>query len=94
MRHVILKVGSSASIEQQIGGGDAFGQAILDVPMAAALAIYALGIVWFTFGLCAYHNYLVCTNQTTYEQIKGAFTGMANPFHRGILSNYWAGSPG
>lgn len=75
--------------EQQIGGGDAFGQAILDVPMAAALAIYALGIVWFTFGLCAYHNYLVCTNQTTYEQIKGAFTGMANPFHRGILSNYW-----
>ena len=29
------------------------------------------------------------TNQTTYEQIKGAFSGAVNPFHRGILGNYW-----
>ncbi|CAJ1389920.1 unnamed protein product [Effrenium voratum] len=57
--------------------------------MAAILSIYALGIVWFTFGLCAYHNYLVCTNQTTYEQIKGAFSGATNPFHRGAVGNYW-----
>eukprot|EP00437_Effrenium_voratum_P045695 CAMPEP_0181532206 /NCGR_PEP_ID=MMETSP1110-20121109/72494_1 /TAXON_ID=174948 /ORGANISM="Symbiodinium sp., Strain CCMP421" /LENGTH=399 /DNA_ID=CAMNT_0023663295 /DNA_START=36 /DNA_END=1235 /DNA_ORIENTATION=- len=75
--------------ESQVGGGDAFGQAVLTAPMAAILSIYALGIVWFTFGLCAYHNYLVCTNQTTYEQIKGAFSGATNPFHRGAVGNYW-----
>lgn len=75
--------------ELQIGAGDAFGQALLREAMAAVLSIYALGIVWFTFGLCAYHNWLVCTNQTTYEQIKGAFSGAVNPFHRGILGNYW-----
>eukprot|EP00490_Sorites_sp_Unknown_P022679 CAMPEP_0114697440 /NCGR_PEP_ID=MMETSP0191-20121206/73772_1 /TAXON_ID=126664 /ORGANISM="Sorites sp." /LENGTH=353 /DNA_ID=CAMNT_0001996509 /DNA_START=10 /DNA_END=1071 /DNA_ORIENTATION=- len=75
--------------ELQLGAGDAFGQALLQEAMAAVLAIYALGIVWFTFGLCAYHNWLVCTNQTTYEQIKGAFSGAVNPFHRGILGNYW-----
>lgn len=80
---------SQIAEDAQIGAGDAFGQALLSTPMAAVLSIYALGIVWFTFGLCAYHNYLVCTNQTTYEQIKGAFSGAVNPFHRGILGNYW-----
>mmetsp|Transcript_12410 Transcript_12410/g.14443 ORF Transcript_12410/g.14443 Transcript_12410/m.14443 type:complete len:401 (+) Transcript_12410:99-1301(+) len=80
---------SEIAEEMQIGGGDAFGQALLREAMAAILSIYALGIVWFTFGLCAYHNWLVCTNQTTYEQIKGAFSGTVNPFHRGILGNYW-----
>jgi len=80
---------SEIAEEAQIGAGDAFGQALLREAMAAVLSIYALGIVWFTFGLCAYHNWLVCTNQTTYEQIKGAFSGAVNPFHRGILGNYW-----
>lgn len=80
---------SEIAEELQVGAGDAFGQALLREAMAAVLSIYALGIVWFTFGLCAYHNWLVCTNQTTYEQIKGAFSGAVNPFHRGILGNYW-----
>lgn len=76
------------SDDDGMGGGAAFGQAIVQAPMSLALSIYSLGIVWFTFGLCMYHNYLVATNQTTYEQIKGAFADSANPFDRGVLGNY------
>jgi len=74
--------------EEGLGAGDAFGAALLEAPVAAVLSIYALGIVWFTFGLCMYHNFLVCTNQTTYEHMKGAYSDSANPFCRGILGNY------
>ncbi|CAE8701724.1 unnamed protein product [Polarella glacialis] len=56
--------------------------------MSAVLTVYAVGIVWFTAGLWMYHNYLVSTNQTTYEQIKGVYSNGQNPFNRGTLGNY------
>eukprot|EP00440_Ansanella_granifera_P030347 gb/GFBE01032970.1/.p1 GENE.gb/GFBE01032970.1/~~gb/GFBE01032970.1/.p1 ORF type:complete len:401 (+),score=74.03 gb/GFBE01032970.1/:1-1203(+) len=62
-------------------------KAMGDVPLSVALAVYSLGIVWFTCGLCVYHTYLVCTNQTTYEQIKCTFES-GNPFHRGVVQNF------
>eukprot|EP00929_Paragymnodinium_shiwhaense_P052861 TRINITY_DN26469_c0_g1_i1.p1 TRINITY_DN26469_c0_g1~~TRINITY_DN26469_c0_g1_i1.p1 ORF type:complete len:403 (+),score=43.91 TRINITY_DN26469_c0_g1_i1:134-1342(+) len=61
---------------------------IFEAPIAIILVVYSIAIVWFTCGLCFYHVYLVSTNQTTYEQIKGAYSGQANPFHRGILGNF------
>jgi len=70
------------------GGGDAFIKSMQEAPVAAALAVYCVGIIWFTVGLCTYHNYLICTNQTTYEQIKGTYISGNNPFHRGIVGNY------
>jgi len=70
------------------GGGKAFAEAIKSEPVSAALVIYCTGTVWFTVGLCVYHNYLICTNQTTYEQIKGMYCTGHNPFHRGIKGNY------
>lgn len=72
------------------GGGDAFVESMSREPLAVALAVYAAAIVWFTVGLCMYHTYLICTNQTTYEQIKGVYstgTNPQNPFHRGVLGN-------
>jgi hypothetical protein len=69
-------------------GGDAFVRALKEQPLSAVLAVYSVGIVWFTFGLCMYHNYLVATNQTTYEQIKGTYSSGNNPFDRGIFGNY------
>lgn len=72
-------------------GGEAILEAIKKAPIATALCVYCLAIVWFTMGLCMYHNFLIATNQTTYEQIKGAYGGFGsgtNPFHRGILGNY------
>mmetsp|Transcript_149452 Transcript_149452/g.461380 ORF Transcript_149452/g.461380 Transcript_149452/m.461380 type:complete len:330 (-) Transcript_149452:23-1012(-) len=73
--------------EGPIGGGHALVKALSWEPLSAAVAVYCTAVVWFTVGLCLYHNYLVCTNQTTYEQIKGAYSGGSNPFHRGALGN-------
>lgn len=69
------------------GSGDALVDAMREEPLAAALVVYCTCIVWFTVGLCIYHNYLICTNQTTYEQIKGVYSNGNNPFHRGIAGN-------
>mmetsp|Transcript_52853 Transcript_52853/g.136466 ORF Transcript_52853/g.136466 Transcript_52853/m.136466 type:complete len:328 (-) Transcript_52853:413-1396(-) len=67
---------------------DGLVEAMGEVPLTVALVFYTTSVVWFTVGLCLYHNYLIMTNQTTYEQIKGAYTAGNNPFHRGILRNY------
>mmetsp|Transcript_12759 Transcript_12759/g.37926 ORF Transcript_12759/g.37926 Transcript_12759/m.37926 type:complete len:344 (-) Transcript_12759:10-1041(-) len=67
---------------------DALLEAMGEVPLAVAMVAYTACIVWFTVGLCMYHNYLISTNQTTYESIKGAYTTGNNPFNRGILGNY------
>merc|ERR1719261_1254601 len=89
-------VGHLAVITQDIkdlegkGGGDAFVDSMREEPMSVALAVYSAAIVWFTVGLCLYHSYLICTNQTTYEQIKGVYstgTNPQNPFYRGIAGN-------
>jgi len=69
------------------GGGDAFVQAMSEEPSAVIIAVFCAAIVWFTVGLCMYHTYLICTNQTTYEQIKGVYTTGTNPFHRGASGN-------
>merc|ERR1719352_328027 len=70
------------------GGGDAFVESMKEEPVSVALAVYTTAIVWFTVGLCMYHTYLIFTNQTTYEQIKGTYSSSANnPFTRGILGN-------
>jgi len=69
-------------------GLEAFLEALGSAPLSATLVVYCVLIVWFTVGLCMYHNYLVSTNQTTYEQIKGVYSSGHNPFHRGILGNY------
>lgn len=71
-----------------LGGGDALVKALSQEPLSAAVAVYCAAVVWFTVGLCLYHNYLVCTNQTTYEQIKGAYSSGTNPFHRGACANW------
>merc|ERR1712066_787174 len=68
--------------------GDALLAAMREEPLSAAEVVYCAGIIPPITGLWLYHNYLVCTNQTTYEQIKGAYMSGSNPFHRGILGNY------
>jgi len=70
-----------------LGSGDGLLEAMREEPLSTSLAIYSAAIVWFTVGLCLYHAYLICTNQTTYEQIKGVYSTGANPFHRGVPGN-------
>jgi hypothetical protein len=70
------------------GGFEALLEALREAPLSAALVVYCILIVWFTVGLCMYHNYLICTNQTTYEQIKGVYSSGHNPFNLGVIGNY------
>mmetsp|Transcript_10107 Transcript_10107/g.22739 ORF Transcript_10107/g.22739 Transcript_10107/m.22739 type:complete len:357 (-) Transcript_10107:76-1146(-) len=73
--------------DEALGGGEAFAKAMEQEPITTAIAAYCVAIVWFTVGLSLYHSYLVCMNQTTYEQIKGVYTSGSNPFNRGIVGN-------
>lgn len=68
--------------------GQAFVRSLTNELFVAILVVYCIGTVWFIVGLCIYHNYLISTNQTTYEQIKGMWYKGHNPFNRGILGNY------
>lgn len=79
---------SDFTTDRGITGGQAFVDAMTQEPLTTALVLYCAGIVWFVVGLCMYHSYLISTNQTTYEQIKGAYTSRTNPFNRGIYGNF------
>merc|ERR1719291_988432 len=75
--------GQEIQVEQSSDTSSAFIETMRQEPITAALAIYCTLLVWFTVGLCLYHTYLIGTNQTTYEHIKGLYSVGANPFHRG-----------
>uniref|UniRef100_A0A7S1AFM5 Palmitoyltransferase n=1 Tax=Noctiluca scintillans TaxID=2966 RepID=A0A7S1AFM5_NOCSC len=68
-----------------------FGTVLLatmrEAPLATGLALYCLASGWFTVGLGVYHGYLVCVNQTTYEQVKGVYHDGSSPFNRGVRGN-------
>lgn len=81
--------GQEIHTEQGLYSTEAFVETMRQEPFTAALAIYCTLLVWFTVGLVIYHSYLIGTNQTTYEQIKGLYSAGSNPFHRGtIVGNY------
>ena len=44
-----------------------------------------LGI--FVFWLCGYHQYLMCRNETTNENLKGSYKKLGNPFQKGCIDN-------
>lgn len=68
------------------------GRALLgtmaEVPVSVALVVYTTAVVWFTVGLVIFHSYLISSNQTTYEQVKGVYCGGSNPFDRGAAGNF------
>mmetsp|Transcript_19733 Transcript_19733/g.16898 ORF Transcript_19733/g.16898 Transcript_19733/m.16898 type:complete len:102 (-) Transcript_19733:774-1079(-) len=57
--------------------------------MSIISLIIAILSCWFVIGLFGYHTYLLATDQTTNEQLKGAWKREAgNPFTR---QNFWKG---
>ncbi|WVZ51398.1 hypothetical protein U9M48_002549 [Paspalum notatum var. saurae] len=56
-------------------------------PVSGFLIAYTFVTAWFVGGLTAFHSYLVCTNQTTYENFRYRYEGKANPFNRGAAAN-------
>ncbi|CAD6253709.1 unnamed protein product [Miscanthus lutarioriparius] len=67
--------------------GVSFGHAVAESPVSGCLIVYTFVTAWFVGGLTAFHSYLVCTNQTTYENFRYRYERKANPFNRGAGSN-------
>ncbi|KAE9599715.1 hypothetical protein Lal_00045841 [Lupinus albus] len=51
------------------------------------LVIYCFLAVWFVGGLTAFHFYLICSNQTTYENFRYQYDKKRNPYNKGTLQN-------
>ncbi|KAD6119663.1 hypothetical protein E3N88_10934 [Mikania micrantha] len=51
------------------------------------LIVYCFITVWFVGGLTVFHLYLICTNQTTYENFRYRYDKKENPYHKGIRRN-------
>ncbi|XVF56337.1 hypothetical protein PTKIN_Ptkin06aG0111500 [Pterospermum kingtungense] len=56
--------------------------------LSVILIVYCFVAVWFVGGLTVFHFYLICTNQTTYENFRYRYDEKENPFNKGILSNF------
>uniref|UniRef100_A0A1D1YE44 S-acyltransferase n=1 Tax=Anthurium amnicola TaxID=1678845 RepID=A0A1D1YE44_9ARAE len=52
------------------------------------LIIYTFIAVWFVGGLTVFHTYLICTNQTTYENFRYRYDKKENPYNKGFLRNF------
>lgn len=63
-------------------------RAITKSPVSAILIVFTFIAAWFVGGLTAFHTYLVCTNQTTYENFRYRYDRrLKNPYNRGCVLN-------
>ncbi|KAG6692588.1 hypothetical protein I3843_10G114500 [Carya illinoinensis] len=57
-----------------------------DIP-SDFLIVYCFIAVWFVGGLTVFHFYLICTNQTTYENFRYQYDKNENPYNKGMKKN-------
>lgn len=62
-------------------------RAFLKSPVSGILVLYTFICAWFVGGLTAFHLYLICTNQTTYENFRYRYDGKMNPYNLGCVRN-------
>ncbi|KAL7097606.1 hypothetical protein ACP275_10G155300 [Erythranthe tilingii] len=55
--------------------------------ISVILVFYCFISVWFVGGLSVFHLYLMCTNQTTYENFRYRYDKKENPYNRGMVKN-------
>lgn len=56
--------------------------------VSVILIVYCFIVVWFVGGLSVFHLYLICTNQTTYENFRYRYDQKENPYAKGIVGNF------
>ncbi|XP_050371794.1 probable protein S-acyltransferase 7 [Argentina anserina] len=66
---------------------DNLWRALLKSPVSGILIVYTFGAAWFVGGLTSFHLYLICTNQTTYENFRYRYAIKMNPHNRGCFEN-------
>ncbi|GJP37981.1 hypothetical protein CLOM_g22424 [Closterium sp. NIES-68] len=62
-------------------------QAMGHAPLAVVLMAFTFLAVWFVGGLSGFHIYLMCRNQTTYENFRSRYDKKPNPYTRGCYNN-------
>ncbi|XP_026377075.1 probable protein S-acyltransferase 7 [Papaver somniferum] len=62
-------------------------KALLKSPVSGVLILYTFITSWFVGGLTVFHLYLICTNQTTYENFRYRYDRKMNPYNLGVLHN-------
>ncbi|KAL3819654.1 hypothetical protein ACJIZ3_005559 [Penstemon smallii] len=55
--------------------------------VSVMLIVYCFISVWFVGGLSMFHFYLMCTNQTTYENFRYRYDKKENPYNQGMFKN-------
>uniref|UniRef100_A0A804NZH6 S-acyltransferase n=1 Tax=Zea mays TaxID=4577 RepID=A0A804NZH6_MAIZE len=73
--------------------GVSFGSAVAESPVSGCLIVYTFVTAWFVGGLTAFHSYLVCTNQTTYENFRyrNDFRAKVSPADPDAAALYYLG---
>ncbi|KAF5191279.1 S-acyltransferase [Thalictrum thalictroides] len=56
-------------------------------PVSGILIVYSFIGAWFVGGLTSFHVYLICTNQTTYENFRYRYDSKTNPHNIGLIRN-------
>jgi len=64
-----------------------FLEAIQRNPIILVVGLFAIFFVLTVGNLFIFHVYLIWTNQTTNEYVKGTWAGRTNPHHQGCLPN-------
>ncbi|XP_024031565.1 probable protein S-acyltransferase 6 isoform X2 [Morus notabilis] len=63
-------------------------RAFMKSPVSGILIFYTFVASWFVGGLTVFHLYLICTNQTTYENFRYRYDRKTNPYNRGCARNF------
>ncbi|CAN6576771.1 unnamed protein product [Malus baccata var. baccata] len=67
-------------------GGNLWRAMARDI-VSVILIVYCFVAVWFVGGLTVFHIYLICTNQTTYENFRYRYDKNENPYTKGLPGN-------
>ncbi|KAJ4970377.1 hypothetical protein NE237_003476 [Protea cynaroides] len=67
--------------------GDSLWKTMSREITSVILIVYCFIAVWFVGGLTVFHFYLICSNQTTYENFRYRYDKKENPYNKGMQRN-------
>lgn len=74
-------------LEKEAGNDSNIWKAMSHDILSIILIVYCFIAVWFVGGLTVFHFYLICTNQTTYENFRYRYDKKENPYNKGTTGN-------
>eukprot|EP00357_Protocruzia_adherens_P032504 CAMPEP_0115002942 /NCGR_PEP_ID=MMETSP0216-20121206/18302_1 /TAXON_ID=223996 /ORGANISM="Protocruzia adherens, Strain Boccale" /LENGTH=580 /DNA_ID=CAMNT_0002368625 /DNA_START=35 /DNA_END=1777 /DNA_ORIENTATION=+ len=82
--HIVDLSNEALDDDEDLSGFEGFIEAIEQAPISLILALFVFFWMFFVLGLCGFHAYLITTNQTTHEQLKGSWAKApsGNPFSK------------